>query len=75
MNPLQQKLIDANEKINPDEVYLLEDVKSFLLVLEINLHLIESLYYFDYDVMNNVVRGFCIKTLIVEKLKEVITQE
>ena len=75
MNRLQQKLIDANEKINPDEVYLLEDVKSFLLVLQINLHLIESLYYFDYDVMNNVVRGFCIKTLIVEKLKEVITQE
>lgn len=55
-----------NQEINPEDFYLLEDVKTFLENLSIDPFLVESLYIFDYDLMQKLVKGIHIKNLIEE---------
>ncbi len=56
-----------NLKIDPNEFYLLEEVKLYLEKLSINPYFVESLYIVDYDSMQKLIKGIHIQNLIQEK--------
>jgi hypothetical protein len=58
------------EEIDEVKVYELEETKKFLNSYDIESKFLDSLYYFDYDFMKNVVRGIHIKNLLKNKQKE-----
>jgi len=58
------------EEIEDVKVYELEEAKKFIGSYEVSPKLLESLYYFDYDYMKNVVRGVHLKNLLKQKQKE-----
>lgn len=58
------------EEMDDVKVYELEEAKKFISSYDIPSNLLDSLYYFDYDFMKNVVRGVHIKNLLKQKQKE-----
>jgi hypothetical protein len=61
---------DLIEEMDDVKVYELEEAKKFISSYDIPSNLLDSLYYFDYDFMKNVVRGVHIKNLLKQKQKE-----
>lgn len=60
---------DLIDEIEDVKVYELEEAKKFLATYDVAVVLLDSLYYFDYDFMKNVVRGVHLKNLLKEKQK------
>ncbi len=67
MTKINNELIEEIEDV---KVYELEEAKKFIGSYNIAPKLLESLYYFDYDYMKNVVRGIHLKNLLKQKQKE-----
>ncbi len=64
---VKKQIREIKEKIKNEDLFLLDEIKTMFLKFNINLHFLESLYFFDYDIMNYVVRGSCVKVLLEEK--------
>jgi len=64
MAKINDRIIEEIDKIKFSK---LEETKKFHNSYDILSKILDSLYYFDYDLYENIVRGIIIKNLLKHK--------